>query len=217
MSEETETSVEVTKRLKESDWIVIVALWERGEVTLSELSDRFTISKAGLSQGLKRRGAVRGSKAHIATKKIQEKIESEKEKLVEDIYNFKKRHIGYGNYLADMAVETVRAAKSPGGVGLANCRGDLASIVEAVKVIDKVRDNLYHLYDLYNKENVPSENMDFNIGVYSEKDVDALREAQKFFDDEEARMRLEADEEDADDIENVEYGDEEPEDYKGLD
>lgn len=198
---------EVGKRLKESDWIVIVALWERGEVTLSELSDRFGISKPALSQGLKRRKAVRGSKAHIATKKIQEKVEAEKEKLVEDIYNFKKRFIGYGNFLADTAMTIVKEAKAPGGGGLANARGELASIFEATKTFTKIRDDMYHLYGMYDTENNKEEDMNFNVGVYSQQDIDDLRKAQEVF------ATATGDEEDEPDVED---GDPEDQEYEGI-
>lgn len=188
---------ETSKRLKDSDWIVVVALWERGEVTLSDLSDKFGVSKAALSQGLKRRGVVRGSKAHIATKKIQEKIESEKEKLVEDIYNFKKRFIGYGNYLADMAVTTLKEAKASGVTGaVAATRGELEAIYAATKTFAKIRDDMYHLYDMYDKDSAPSENYDFNIGVYSEKDIEAVREAQDYLKELEEENNKEHDEDD---------------------
>ena len=208
MSEPTEPTV--SKRLKESDWLVIVALWERGEVTLSELSTKFSISKAALSQGLKRRGAVRGSKAHVATKKIQEKIESEKEKLIEDIYNFKKRFIGYGSYLSEMAVTTIREAAMPGGKGVANVRGELVSIFEATKTVSKIRDDLYHLYDMYDKDNSHQENFDFNIGVYSSDDIDDLRKAQEFLDADEIAAAAE---------DHARFGEEDeevPDDYEGI-
>jgi DNA-binding transcriptional regulator GbsR (MarR family) len=51
------------KGMTEAEWAEAGALWELGEVTLGELSTRFGISRQGMSQGLKKRGVVKNSKA----------------------------------------------------------------------------------------------------------------------------------------------------------
>lgn len=166
-----------TGRLKESDWLVIVALWERGEVTLQELSDKFGTSKPALSQGLKKRGAVRGSKAYLGAKKITEKIEDEREKLIEEIYFFKKRYIKNGELLMKYTMELLDSHKAAGTLGTIG-KLELTAIGEATKVFKSVRNDLYFLYDLYDKDSSNEDNFNFNIGVYTESDVESLRNAQ---------------------------------------
>jgi hypothetical protein len=177
MSEEKLTT-EPTKRLKESEWIVISALWERGETTLKELSEKFKISEAALSQGLKRRGIKRGAKAHHIAKEVAAKADEEAAKMVEEIYNFKKRFLRYGDFLMTSTMNQIMEAKKE-GKKLATVRQEVETIIAATKVYKTIRNDMYHLYDLYNPDNKPDENLNFNIGVYSEADILALREAQR--------------------------------------
>lgn len=204
MTDETEnkTTVDTSKRLKESDWIVIVSLWERGETTLSELALKFGISAAALSQGLKRRGAVRGSKAHISEKKIQQKIEDEKEKLIEDIYNFKKRYIKYGDLIMNLTISEITECKKR-SAPLRTVQPDLHALNTAAKNLKSIRHDLFHLYDMYDKETSIEEDFKFDIGVYTEQDIEALREAQKVLDD----INSSDDEDDQEDEEYSDYGD----------
>jgi len=173
MTTETETS----KRLKESEWLVISSLWERGETTLKELSEKFGISEAALSQGLKRRGIKRGSKAHLIAKEIAAKTHEESAKLVEEIFQFKKRYLRYGDFLMNTTINLITEAKKD-EKKLSTVKHEIDTIVSATKVYKTIRNDMFHLYDMYNTDNKPDEDLSFNIGVYSEADIEALREAQ---------------------------------------
>jgi hypothetical protein len=177
MEEEKEPS----KRLNESQWIVASSLWELGEVTLKDLSEKFGISEAALSQGLKRRGIKRGSKAYLASKEIELRIKEEKEKMVEDIFIFKKRFLKYGEFLMTLTMNEITEAKKSGGK-LVSKKPEIDTIFAATKVYKTIRNDMFHLYDLYNTENTGEEQEQFNFGVYSEKEIDQLREAQELLD-----------------------------------
>jgi DNA-binding Lrp family transcriptional regulator len=180
IEKEESTTETPSKRLRESEWIVVSSLWERGEVTLKELSEKFGISEAALSQGLKRRGVKRGSKAHLAFKEIEAKSKEEREKLVEEIYNFKKKFLRYGDFLMTLTMNQITEAKK-GGKTIASAKPEIEAIFSATKVYKTIRNDMYHLYDLYNPDAQPTDDMDFNIGVYSEKELDELREAQDLY------------------------------------
>lgn len=171
------TTEEKKTRLKESEWIVISALWERGETTLKELSEKFGITEAALSQGLKRRGIKRGSKAHLLAKEVAAKTQEEQAKLVEEIFSFKKRMLRYGDFLMTSTMTQITEAKKD-GKKLATVKGEIETLIAATKVYKTIRNDMYHLYDLYNPDNKPDDDVNFNIGVYSEADIQALREAQ---------------------------------------
>jgi hypothetical protein len=166
------------KRLKESEWVVISSLWERGEVTLKELSEKFKVSEAALSQGLKRRGIKRGAKAHLAYKETEVKIKEEKEKMVEEIFHFKKKFLRYGDFLMTLAMSEISEAKKE-GKALFTKKPELDTIFAATKIYKTIRNDMFHLYDLYNPDSAPADNLEFNIGVYSEKEIEELREAQE--------------------------------------
>ena len=184
MEKETIETDDVTssssKRLKESEWIVIASLWEMGEVTLKDLSAKFGVSEAALSQGLKRKGIKRGAKAHLANKEIEHKIKEEREKLVEDIFHFKKKFIRYGDFLMTLTMNEITEAKKT-GKKLAVTKPELEAIFAATRVYKTIRNDMFHLYDLYNPESQPNNDLEFNIGVYSEDDLNSLREAQEIY------------------------------------
>jgi hypothetical protein len=176
-SEKEDTS---SKRLKESEWIVVSSLWESGDVTLKELSEKFGISEAALSQGFKRRGIKRGSKAHLASKEIEAKSREERVKLVEDIYLFKKKFLRYGDFLMTLTMNEITEAKR-GGKTLTTKKPELEAIFAATKIYKTIRNDMFHLYDLYNPDAQPDNDLEFNIGVYSEKELEDLKEAQEIY------------------------------------
>lgn len=180
MEKETDTETGTFRKLKESEWIVIGSLWEAGDVTLKELREKFNVTEAALSQGLKRRGMKRGAKAHLASKEVEEKAKEEREKLVEEIFHFKKKFIRYGDFLMTLAMNEITEAKKSGST-IASKKPELEAIFSATKVYKTVRNDMFHLYDLYNTEQAPNEDLEFNIGVYTDNDLKALREAQEIY------------------------------------
>lgn len=179
MTKESETETPTKTRLTEAQWLVASTLWERGEVTLRDLSEKFGTSEAALSQGFKRRGIIRGSKAHAAYKEIESKVRAEKEKLIEEIFEFKKRYVKYGDFLARLALTELETAKTKDELDKLTTRAKMETIYSATKVYTKIRNDLFHLYDLYNPDNKPTDDLEFNIGIYDEKELEKLREAQE--------------------------------------
>jgi hypothetical protein len=180
MDKEIEKEDPISKRLKESEWIVISSLWEMGEVTLKDLSSKFGISEAALSQGLKRRGIKRGAKAHLANKEVEYKIKEEREKLIEEIFLFKKKFVRYGDFLMTLTMNEITEAKKS-GKSIAGTKPELDAIFAATKVYKTIRNDMFHLYDLYNPDAQPENNLEFNIGVYSEDELKSLKEAQELY------------------------------------
>lgn len=195
MESELEKEDSPTKRLKESQWIVISALWEAGDITLKELSEKFGISEAALSQGLKRRGIKRGAKAHLMHKETEAKIKEEREKLVEEIFLFKKKFLRYGDFLMTLTMNEITEAKKAGGT-VASKKPELEAIFSATKVFKTIRNDMFHLYDLYNPDSTPQNDLDFNIGVYSEEEIKNLREAQDLYAKNFGKENEESDDED---------------------
>jgi hypothetical protein len=200
MEKEIELTPEPSKRLKESEWLVVSSLWEMGEVTLKELSEKFGVSEPALSQGLKRRGIKRGSKAHLASKEIETKIRAEKEQLVEEIFTFKKRFLKYGDFLMTLTMNEITEAKK-NKEKLFSRKNEIETIIAATKVYKTIRNDMFHLYDLYNPDNQPQDEKTFNIGVYDEQDIKALRESQEMMADMiKDQNAPEPEDDDADDI-----------------
>ena len=75
--------------------------------------------------------------------------------------------------------EITEAKKS--GKKLAVTKPELEAIFAATRVYKTIRNDMFHLYDLYNPESQPNNDLEFNIGVYSEDDLNSLREAQEIY------------------------------------
>lgn len=168
-----------SKRLKESEWLVLQTLWERGDCTLKDLSDKFGISIVAISRGLNNRGAVKGSQADTANHEFVTKIRDQKKQLLEEVFTFKKRYIKYGDFLMNLAMSEITEAKKR-HVNIATIRPQLQSIKEATAIYKTVRHDMFHLYGLYDEVKEVDETLpEFNIGVYTEADIDTIREGQK--------------------------------------
>jgi hypothetical protein len=50
-----------------------------------------------------------------------------------------------------------------------------------LKIYKTIRNDMFHLYDLYNPDAQPDGDVEFNIGVYSEDELNDLREAQELY------------------------------------
>lgn len=61
-------------RLNPSKWAEVDALWELGDVTLPELSDRFDVSTRALQAHFEKNGVVKGSKARELAIEIRAEI-----------------------------------------------------------------------------------------------------------------------------------------------
>jgi predicted HTH domain antitoxin len=195
MEPELEKEDSSSKRLKESQWIVIGTLWEQGDVTLKELSEKFGISEAALSQGLKRRGIKRGAKAHLAHKEVEAKVKEEREKMVEEVFHFKKKFLRYGDFLMTLTMNEITEAKRE-HKSLASRKPELEAIFAATKVFKTIRNDMFHLYDLYNPDSQPNTDLEFNIGVYSEEELKNLKEAQELYAKEYGTLKEEQEDED---------------------
>jgi len=157
-----EEADEVTgKVLTPAEWAEVVTLWELGKVTLSDLSDKFKISPAGLSKGLKKRGAVKGSRAREVSEAVAKTVlkETAEEALTAaeerqaKINETRKSHYDYAKMLSQQIVGRLAKAqqeKRPfeteiGNIktlrlaaqGLATLRQERFAILDADKALDQ--------------------------------------------------------------------------------
>lgn len=99
-TEEPEAPETLTHRkLSLADWEQVVVLWEAGTVTLSDLSERFGISKAALHEGLKKRRAVKGRRAREFGEAAADSLKSEAQRRIEQIKDFRKNYHKYGDFI----------------------------------------------------------------------------------------------------------------------
>src|SRR5690242_2181708 len=74
MTEQQATRKRKYTRLKPSAWAEIEALWQAGEVTLAELSDRFGVSPRAIQTHAKKHGIIRGEKTAALAAAVREEV-----------------------------------------------------------------------------------------------------------------------------------------------
>jgi hypothetical protein len=143
------------RKLTEAEWAEIVAEWELGTTTLAELEKRFGISQPALSMGLKKRGAVRGSKAETIRKRVSEALV---ESAVEKARSFSEAKRGRIEETKEQQYQwAVALAKATMNIVAKSARdrtpiaanlNDLKALRVATAVISTVRQERYRLLDM---------------------------------------------------------------------
>lgn len=70
----TEIEEKTEKRLTPAEWEEATTLYELGECTIVDLSNRFGISASAFSQKFRKNGVIKGSRRAEIAKKIEEKV-----------------------------------------------------------------------------------------------------------------------------------------------
>lgn len=213
MSEETTPEIESKseeskpkqRRLREMEWRQVVNLWEGGLASLSDLVERYGISKQALQRGLKKRGAVKNRRAAELGEDAFQAAKTENQKLVEEIGAFKRRFIGYGDVIAKLTMKEVQDALKD-GLPMAAKKDNLHSLQRAANILGKVRDEGYHLMGLYDEDTVTEDLPDIAMAEYS---AEELEEMERQF--EEVQRQLNGGSSD-DDGPDLPFGDDEDED-----
>lgn len=145
MEMEPEEKAEESKRLTIAEWEEIKTLWELGEVTLADLSDRFGISISAVSQGLKRRGATRGSRARevasaVAEKAITAAVESSfASGKLQKIEDTKRQQYDWTTFIGKATMTALAKAQKDGRAFSTEMQNLKALRIAAVTVGDVMR------------------------------------------------------------------------------
>lgn len=170
------TDTSSSKRLTPAEWEQVVVLWESGAVTLQDLEDRFGISKPSLSEGLKKRGAVKARRAKEFAKQTEESLKSDAQRKAEEIKKFRGQYQKYGDYIMTSAILELQALRSK--PRSERSREDNARIFTAIKYVAEiyahVRDNKFHLYDLYNEQDQDDDLPDIGVTEYTPDEIEAI-------------------------------------------
>lgn len=181
MTTETEHS---HKKLTPLEWEEAVALWKSGSVTLVDLSARFGISKNALSDGFKKRGARKGEKAAEYAKKTEDSLKSEVALRAEEIKQFRKKYQGFGDFIMTLTmVELKRMAEERPRTPETQKRY-MSSLKMGSDIYAKIRDQKFHLYDLYNVAEEDEDLPELAVATYTDEQLAAIRRMQEKSDDE---------------------------------
>ena len=185
--ETEEKKAKETKRLSPVQWEEIKTLWELGEVTLSELSDRYGISNSALSQGLKHRGATRGSRAKELAKVVEKKaaeavaeipFSATKQQRIEQT---KRQHYEWSEFIGKATMGRLALAQRESRPFSSEMHNLKALRVAAVTVGDVLKQR-YHILDVENQVEEGALPILEIVGMDDDR-IKAIRETQDLGDD----------------------------------
>ena len=175
MSDPTKQQKE--KRLSPADWERAVALYEAGDMTIKALGTMFGISETAMGAGLRKRDAVKGSKAGDVASDLQKQMKEEHERLVKEVADMKNRYVKFNDLVASMTMKRIGEA-SRNGTPFGILKADLQVLHSASRILKNTRDEHYHLYGLYKEDDLEDAELpELNIGQYTAEEMENIRAA----------------------------------------
>jgi len=164
------------KRLSPVEWASITALYERGEASVKDLSERFGVTRAAIYKGLQDRGVQKSSKIDDARSDVDDSIRAARQAAMEKGRKLKDAYSNYADFIARLTMKKIQDGAQPGGT-LAAHHADILVLGNAMKIIAKAREENWDILDLKTLFDEDDELPDLNIGEYSEEELADLRDA----------------------------------------
>lgn len=203
-------------RLTTRQWAEAEALWARGEVTLTQLSERYGKDVSAFTKHFRKKGLEKGSKAAEVKEKVEAAIDremvSEAEITAQRVRETKDEHYKMSKVLSQMAFsEVIQAKKS--GIQLGAIIANLKAIESAMNTVKKGREERYAVLGLDNGEFIDDEQIPvLNVSDLTEEEIFQIQHGKDGIDDipaEDLELDAGLDEEEGDDEDGVvEEGDE---------
>lgn len=175
MTEEVPEETASHKKLPLAEWEQVVVLWESGSVTLSDLSDRFGISKASLHEGLKKRGAVKGARAKEFAKSTEDALKSDASRKAESIKQFKGEFNTFGDFIMKATIKELQALLAESPRTAETKRRIFTCLKYSSEIYATIRDQKYHLYDLYDQKDQEGQLPEIAVVQYTEEEIEAIK------------------------------------------
>lgn len=163
------------KRLTESEFAQVKAMWELGTATLQEMSDQFGITIAALHRRLKRAGVERGSRAHEAAKGVEDTVQDTARKNTQRVTETKEQHYRYAEAIAQMTMQTIVQARKA-GKAIATSDGDLSALNKAARTLEIVRRERYTVLGLDSDDGDPTETDELLISEMTDEQIAQLNQ-----------------------------------------
>lgn len=184
MTEESKAPVPAKKtatrrKFTAKQWSEAKALWETGEFTLSQISERVKCSREHLSRKFKKEGIKKGSKSVEAGEAASEAVESEISKaariLPMRINETKEEHYVWGQSLGKLTMQTISRALRD-GKPISSQGEELKAIDRAATILNKVMDQRYKALGIDKEDYVDEETLPtLTIDIMTEEQMQQVR------------------------------------------
>lgn len=164
------------KQLSTTDWATIITLWERGESTLQEMEKTFGITRQAISQGLKKRGIVRGSRLPEVAKEIDDAAAEARAEKVKKAGLLQEQYAKYNDAIVKILMKrVVEGAQTPGGI--INAHPEIRALKDAVATLAKAREEQWTISQIEDYLSETEDLPDLNVGEYTPEEIEAIRQA----------------------------------------
>lgn len=171
------------RKLTDLEWAEAVILWESGSVTLDDLVEKFGISRTALHEGFKKRGAVKGARAKEYAKRTEDALKSESALRAEEVKKFRDKFHGFGDFLMNVTMMEIRNMVAESPRTPETQRKIMAHLKAATDIYSKIRDQKFHLYDLYREVEEGEDIPEIAVAQYSPEQLEKIRKDQEREDD----------------------------------
>lgn len=178
MTNNTEEMIEDTeevkgKRLSESEWQQAVELYELGKGTLDSLAELFGVSRVAINKGLKKRGAQKGVRAWEIAQDLNEKIKSSSSEKAQKIVKMKD---DFDKVTSLLLAKTVKELGKIDDMPESTEKKKLMQLAlkNSTDIVTKLRNEKYHLYDLYDEKIEEDKIPELAVTEYSQEEIDFI-------------------------------------------
>ena len=165
------------KRLSEKEWSEIVVLWELGEHSLQDLSDRYGITTGAISSGLNRRGAIHGRLAMEEAQKVAKGSQDDFAVMLQRAKDTKDFHYKSSSLIGQLAVKKVQQAER-GDISYAQADDEIKVLLNASKVNAEARKERFAVLGLDKDDLVLEDLPELTIQEMSSFEVEQIRAEQ---------------------------------------
>ena len=174
-------------RLTTRQWAEAEALWARGEVTLTQLSERYGKDVSAFTKHFRKKGLEKGSKAAEVKERVEAAIDremvSEAEITAQRVRETKDEHYKMSKALSQMAFSEVLQAKK-NGIQLGAIIANLKAIESAMNTVKKGREERYAVLGLDNGEFIDDEQIPvLNVSDLTEEEIFQIQNGKDGIDD----------------------------------
>lgn len=168
-----------SKRLTPKQWAEAEALWESGEVTLTDLVAKFGIHKTSFQKRFAERGIKKGAKKEEHARRVAEEVTKaaidEATVLAARIRETKEEHYKMAAGLAKLTWAEILAAKQNGSP-MAVALNNLKALDAAMAVLKKAREERYAVLGLDREDFVDEDGLpELVISELTADQIEALR------------------------------------------
>jgi len=168
----------VQKRLTPDEWKKITLLWEYGNHTLAELSERFGIRPDSIHKKLSNAGTVKGSRAHeaaaTATSALEDEMAKQAAENTKRIITTRNDHYRFAEAITKMVMQELINANNT-KAAFSTKDANLSALNKAAKTLEVLRKERYALLGLDKEDGDPDDMDELIITELSPEQIESMQ------------------------------------------